>query len=106
MNPVISSTVTFGRNVLGPDRITASTGSPPAASSSVLNSRPRTTRSSFTTMQVSQSDFWTRAATSRTGSSSRHVGTSVRAAPPIRGMLARVPSIAPPLANQSAFPAA
>lgn len=40
MNPVISSTVTFGRKVLGPDRITASTRLPSGPSRWVTYLQP------------------------------------------------------------------
>src|SRR5439155_1131338 len=45
----ICATLTFGRNVLGPGRMTSSARASPFADSSLVRMRPRTTRASFTT---------------------------------------------------------
>ena len=92
----ISSTLTKGLNVLGPGRITRSTGSSGSDSSSLARSSPSTTRSSLVTTQAFHPTVITRLRTSPTASSSAHVGTSRRTTSTSRGRSAFDPSVGSP----------
>jgi hypothetical protein len=99
-----SSIGTWGRKVLGPGRMTCSTGSCWSRWSSSARSRPSTTRWWFTTTQASHPAARVRSRTWPIGSSSRQVGTSRRATSPARGRSAFRPSVGRPAASQSSSP--
>src|SRR5256884_608819 len=79
-----SWSVTLGRNVFGPGRITASAVACGSPSSSDLRNKPSTTRSELTTTQVSESAACTRARTAPMRSVRPQVGTSASATSPIQ----------------------